>query len=88
MNANYGEMERKLLASFSYDRIKKRAKKIKKEKGLKHHEALDEAAKESGFHNFREVVNLQKIKSSSYKVVSCSYPGRDGIGADIEIWEP
>ncbi len=37
--------------------LKQRAKKLKKEQGIKHCVALDVAAKESGFENYRDAVN-------------------------------
>lgn len=45
----YGKLSRK---------IKKEAKKIKKETGISHSRALDQACREVGFHNYRQFINI------------------------------
>ena len=47
------------------DTVKKLAKKIKKEKGIKHHTALDLAAQERGFSNYRQLINEIEKNSKS-----------------------
>lgn len=39
------------------DLFKKEAKRIKKEKGITHSEALDQISKSLGFNNYRQVIN-------------------------------
>lgn len=37
------------------DRLKRAAKKLKKEKGIKHYEALNEIARQNGFQNWKHL---------------------------------
>jgi hypothetical protein len=53
-----------VLASF----LKQRAKQLKKEKSLSHHEALDEAAKELGHSNYKNYRNLLEDKRRQSKL--------------------
>lgn len=48
------------------DRIKRHAKKIKKEKGIQHAKALDEAAVLAGFQNYRHAkVQLESTETDN-----------------------
>ncbi len=50
--------------------LKRLAKKLKKEKGLAHHEALDQTAKELGFNNWKHLVSKScsdDLKNSPFK---------------------
>lgn len=40
--------------------LKRRAKKIRKERSIRHHEALNEAAKEFGFQKYKHFLNQKQ----------------------------
>ncbi len=42
------------------DRLRRRAKKLRKETGVAHHEALDVVAREHGFKDWRHLYDTQK----------------------------
>lgn len=54
------------------ERIKRRAKEIKRERGIKHMAALDLAAKEAGVTDYRQAVVLSEHSTDGEKMKSCS----------------
>ena len=60
-------MSNETICPSSLDGIKRLAKTIKHEQGIKHHQALEEAAKLGGFQNFRHANNILVANHSPVK---------------------
>lgn len=49
-----------IISSASVEKLKQKARKLKKERGIPHHEALDQVAITSGFHHWHHVSEFAK----------------------------
>lgn len=73
-------------AAPSTRRIKSRAKAIRKETGVAHHEALDVSAREAGFKNFKHQQNTAAATTTSLHVAPAAPPPVPGISDQVERW--
>jgi len=51
--------------SSNVEKFKQKARKLKKEQGLSHHEALDQVAKEFHYHHWHHVIEMATITAPS-----------------------
>lgn len=70
-----------LLLTEDLEKLKQRARKMKREQGISHHEALELVAQSSGLDNWHQAVKANKAMAESESAV------RDGIVIAMDIQE-
>jgi hypothetical protein len=76
-----GGTSRLLILTEDLEKLKQRARKMKREQGISHHEALELVAQSSGLANWHQAVKANKAMSETESSV------RDGIVIAMEIKE-
>lgn len=72
---------RLLLLTEDLEKLKQRARKMKREQGISHHEALELVARSSGFANWHQAVKANNVMAETESAV------RDGIVIAMDIKE-